>query len=166
MKVMNVFIKCGGNDYEHYKSSLKMDASWKLYIFDPLLEDDTYQDDTMKVECTKSAVWISDGSVSFCHDQVAPDSSSLYCLHSIHSTCHTKNVSCIDFSQFLARNKEATIYCVMDVEGAEYTILRHLIANGTIKYIHHLWIRWHYHKNEDSENMMEQLENWIHVETF
>lgn len=151
---MNIFIKCGGNKYEHYKQVLNIDASWDVYIFDPILCSD------------KRVVWINNSIVRFCYDTVAPESSSLYDLHSTHTRCRTFDVHTIDFSEFLESKKGSTIYCVMDIEGAEYTLLRHLIYQGTINNIHHLWVRWHYIADEDANELMDVLKDLIRVEEF
>ena len=160
---MNIFIKCGGNDYEYYKDHLNIDASWQVYVFDPILDSHELQ---LSVHHEKCVIWTETTILPFCYDTVAPESSSLYHLHNRHAKCRTTDVPCIDFSQFLETKRNATIYCVMDVEGAEYAILRHLIAQGTIRHIHHLWIRWHDHTDEDADAMMAVLHDLIRVEAF
>lgn len=111
-------------------------------------------------------VWINTATVRFCRNSIAPESSSLYDLHATHTRCHTFDIPSIDFSEFLDSKKGNTIYCVMDIEGAEYIVLRHLISCGTIRHIHCLWIRWHYETNEDAHELLTKLQDMIHVEEF
>lgn len=54
-------------------------------------------------------------------------------------------VECIDFNEWIVNNlnKEDYVYMDMDIEGAEYYVLPHLIKNGTINYFDELKIEFH-----------------------
>ena len=57
-------------------------------------------------------------------------------------------VDCIDFNEWVKNNlnKKDYIYVNMDIEGAEYYVLPHLIKNNTIEYFNELKIEFHAHK--------------------
>ena len=38
---------------------------------------------------------------------------------------------------------ESEIYCKMDIEGAEFSVLRKMIKDESIKKIKKIWIEWH-----------------------
>lgn len=40
-------------------------------------------------------------------------------------------------------NVEREIYCKMDIEGAEFAVLRKMLQDDTVKYIKHLWVEFH-----------------------
>lgn len=158
----NLFVKCGGNDYEYFKHLLKMEqSSWIVYIFDPILRNDESW-----IHHNTKAVWTEATTLSFCYDKIAPEASSFSHLHQMHSECEMREIQTMDFSQFIENNKKHKIYCVMDIEGAEYAVLKDLIERGTIRHIHHLWIRWHYVRNENHDDLMDILTKLIKVEIF
>jgi FkbM family methyltransferase len=55
------------------------------------------------------------------------------------------HVDCINFSNFLKNNFNISDYiiCKMDIEGAEYQVLNHLIETNTISLIKEIYIEWH-----------------------
>ncbi len=63
-------------------------------------------------------------------------------------------VPAIDFSEYLKlfrANKYKNIVVKMDVEGAEYKIIRHLLEKKTAKLIHTLFIETHHHIMPDED---------------
>lgn len=38
---------------------------------------------------------------------------------------------------------ECEIYCKMDIEGAEFAVLRKMLKDGTVKYLKKLWVEFH-----------------------
>lgn len=54
-------------------------------------------------------------------------------------------VKAIDFAEFLKSTVAADDYVVvkMDIEGAEYRVIEHLIRTGTINLLNELWVEWH-----------------------
>lgn len=57
-------------------------------------------------------------------------------------------VDCIDLSQWIRKRfkKEDYIILKLDIEGAEYPILEHMLRNGTYEYINELYCEWHWKK--------------------
>jgi FkbM family methyltransferase len=82
-------------------------------------------------------------------------------------------VECIDFSFFLKQKIEKNSYviCKMDIEGAEYNILRKLINDNVMNIINEIYIEWHDHllKSDNDTNALKneikakniKIENWI-----
>lgn len=58
------------------------------------------------------------------------------------------DVPCIDFDKWMFENfsKEDDILVRMDMEGAEYAVLRKMIESGTIKYINKLYVEFHHRR--------------------
>lgn len=54
-------------------------------------------------------------------------------------------VKAIDFAEFLKSNVSADDYVVvkLDIEGAEYQVIEHLIRTGTINLVNELRVEWH-----------------------
>jgi len=67
-------------------------------------------------------------------------------------------VQAIDISKFISNNfsKEDYIVLKLDIEGAEYDVIPHLIETSAINYINELFGEWHYLKlksiSEDFHN--------------
>jgi FkbM family methyltransferase len=64
------------------------------------------------------------------------------------------NIGCIDLSKYLKNNFDINdfIICKLDVEGAEYDILKQLILDKTIDYIDLLFVEFHcsyFHNKEE-----------------
>ena len=68
-------------------------------------------------------------------------------------------VSCIDISEFLNEfNNDDYIILKLDIEGAEYQVLRHMIDNGSINKINELYVEFHDHFfNENSQDLKKPL---------
>lgn len=72
-------------------------------------------------------------------------------------------VHCIDFAEFIRNlNFPAKILCKMDLEGAEYKILDHLIETKILDTLSELYIEWHNHllkSNHDNNYYINQIKN-------
>lgn len=106
----------------------------------------------VKAYLHKEAVWVSNGTIP------------LYLDHDISSTLLRNKrsnsrwppidysrfimVPCIDFGQWLqhAVRPEDQVIVKMDIEGAEYEVLEHLVKTDAINLIDILYIEWHYKK--------------------
>jgi len=77
-------------------------------------------------------------------------------------------VNCINFSNFLKTlNEDDYIILKLDVEGAEYDILEHLISEGTINKINELYVEFHDNFfNISSNNLKETLKKHINIYDF
>lgn len=161
---MKIFIDAGfyvGKALEYYAPFL--DDSWKVYVFEPNPEIDVeaqLERFPFKVEWIKKAVWTEDGEVEF-RLGGRNDASHIDTIRA--STDRKITVPSIDFSKFLAELPDATIVCSMDIEGAEYPVLRKMLAEGTASRLSLLDIEFHARllTNEDgatSSTLRQQLE--------
>ncbi len=69
-------------------------------------------------------------------------------------------VECIDFNEWIRNNlnKKDYIYINIDIEGAEYYVLPHLIKNNTIKYFNELKVEFHAHKfSGENRNKFDKI---------
>jgi len=83
-----------------------------------------------------------------------------------HAGYDTKvKIPSIDFSKFVSSfDIDSNIICKMDIEGSEYTVLRHMIKEGTISQIKELYIEFHERfieaESPETENeLIKQIEN-------
>ncbi len=52
-------------------------------------------------------------------------------------------VPAFDFARFLRLFPDRVIHVKMDIEGAEFPVLRHLLKDGSIALIDHLYVEFH-----------------------
>lgn len=63
-----------------------------------------------------------------------------------YKTGNKLDVHAIDLAVFLEKYKDDTILLKMDIEGAEFPVLEHLIKTGADKYINKLYVEMHPNK--------------------
>lgn len=144
---MKIFIDAGyyvGKALEYYAPFL--DNTWMVYAFEPNEElnvEETMKAFPFKVNWIKKAVWIQEGKMNFKLGE-RNDSSHLEAVRGSDNT-PTITVDCIDFSEFIAELPEdSTIIVSMDIEGAEYPVLRKMIKDQTVKRIKLLDLEFHH----------------------
>jgi FkbM family methyltransferase len=76
----------------------------------------------------------------------------------------TIDINCINFSEYLQNNiqKDNYVICKMDIEGAEYEVLKKLIKENTINLIDELYIEWHSHLLKsycDTDGLIKEITN-------
>tara|TARA_R110000824_G_scaffold44620_2_gene129667 strand:+ start:123 stop:848 length:726 start_codon:yes stop_codon:yes gene_type:complete len=97
-------------------------------------------------------VWVSDGEQTFYNNN--REGSSIYESKGYRrgsgsrfedSQVSAEIVRTIDLDRWIKENlsEDDHIILKMDIEGAEYEVLDHMIKNGSIKYINKLFIEWH-----------------------
>ena len=101
-------------------------------------------DDHPEVELHKEAVWVSNGTMTFVNPDMATPShfSSQMAKNLVGSAF---KIPTVDISDYLARNfrRSDFVVCKMDIEGAEYTVVPHLIKQKTITLIDELFFGPH-----------------------
>ena len=79
-----------------------------------------------------------------------------------------KELPCIDLAKFLIKNFTLDDYIIlkMDIEGAEYKVIQHLIEADVIKYVDDLFVEFHggklrkpYLKKNEHENLINKIYN-------
>lgn len=141
-----IFLDCGfyvGKALEYYAPF--MDDTWTVYAFEPNEELDVathVKKFPFKIKWIKKAIWIEDGQREFVLTG-REDASHLKEIRT--STDPTTKVNCIDFSKFVADlPQDAVVVCSMDVEGAEYPVLRQMLKDGTANRIALLDVEFHH----------------------
>lgn len=140
-----IFIDAGyyvGKALEYYAPFI--DESWLVCAFEPNTElnvEETSGRFPFNVSWVQKAVWISDGEADFTIGG-RNDASHLTQLH--REAKPTTKTSTVDFSRFVSELPDnATICCSMDIEGAEFPVLRKMIKDGTASRLKLLDIEFH-----------------------
>ena len=186
---MKLFIDCGTNLGQglkkfHKKFNLLNNKEWLIYCFEPNSEikQEVIFPNTNNIIFENKAIWIEDKLLEFRKqghnkDNLIGLGSKLECVEKIKnpSNCYYKIdlVQGINFSNFLKElnNKypKADIYVKMDIEGAEFEVINHLITEKTIKYIKELYCECHgrfkfdisEHKNPEIIIKINEIENQL-----
>jgi FkbM family methyltransferase len=158
-----IFIDCGfhlGEGLKEFTDILNIDSTWDIYAFEanPYCEiEKKAKNYPFKVNTFNKAVWIKDGFSLFnCQNQTSTQSPTEGSTHVLDGwgsyLTETKSnqifenqvqIETIDFSEFLKQFKDCEVYCKMDIEGAEFEILRKCVEDKTYKLINTLWVEWH-----------------------
>lgn len=156
MQKSKIFLDCGQFDGVAIQQYV-VDESWDIYSFEP---DPKPPVNLPELTLIQKAVWVEDGEVQFSLD---PRQQASH-ITGIAGTDfeNRKTVPSIDFSKFVAGLPEALIICSMDIEGAEFSVLRKMIQDGTITRIKVLDIEFHHRlmSTEDDESarrLIQQL---------
>jgi FkbM family methyltransferase len=185
-----VFIDCGyhlGEGLKEFTSTLKIDSEWDVYAFEanPYCNIETkISQHPFKVNAYNKAVWISNSKAMFnCQNQQSTNSptegstheldgwgSCLTSINSRHEYETQEEIETIDFSEFLSRFKGCEVYVKMDIEGAEFEILRKCISDDTYSIINSLWVEWHdvdleFESNETIADIIGKL-NGININNW
>lgn len=141
-----IFLDVGyyvGKAVEYYAPL--MDETWDVYVFEPNTEldvEESLKRFPFKAQWIKKAVWTEDGEVEF-RLGGRNDASHIDTIRS--STDRKITVPCLDFSRFVAGLPEdAVIVCSFDGEGAEFPVLRKMLAERTAQRISLLDIEFHH----------------------
>jgi FkbM family methyltransferase len=72
-------------------------------------------------------------------------------------------VDCFDFSSWLRENikEDDYVVCKIDIEGAEFEVLKKCIKDDTLKLINHLDIEFHHFDNVELKNQYHSIINEI-----
>lgn len=162
---MKIFIDAGyyvGKALEYYAPFL--DDSWTVYAFEPneeLAVEESFKRFPFTITWIKAAAWTEDGEVEF-RLGGRNDASHIDTIRA--STDRKITVPCIDFSKFIAELQEgSTIVCSMDIEGAEFPVLRKMLDEHTANRISLLDIEFHHRllttaDNSTSSSLRSELE--------
>ena len=151
-KKMNLFVDCGGysgNSVKWWKDNVG--GSWNYVSFEPSPKGAKEIWRLFpSVDVIQAAVWNeNDKRVLRIGSGDVGESSSLIAtkkIRGINKTRNSKIVNTIDFSAWLLKRTEKRIVVKMNIEGAEYTVLPHLIRTGAIRRIEKLYVDWHWKK--------------------
>ena len=151
---MKVFIDAGyyiGKALEYYAPFL--DDSWKVYAFEPNIElnvEESLKRFPFPVEWIKKAAWTEDGEVEF---RLGGRNDASH-IDGIRDSVDRKiTVPTIDFSKFIADLPDDATICVsMDIEGAEYPVMRKMLEDGTAHKLALLDVEFHHRLLVEEDN--------------
>lgn len=158
VRFVKIFIDAGfyrGKALEYYAPFL--DDSWMVFAFEPNEQIPVQQiidKFPFPIEWVKKAVWTEDGQVEF-RLQGRDDASHIDGIR--HSIDPKVTVPSIDFSRFIGELPEATIVCSMDIEGAEFPVLRKMLDEKTAQRISLLDIEFHHRLLADPDPTVSSL---------
>jgi FkbM family methyltransferase len=158
MSKNRIFLDCGQFDGVAIRQYC-VDDSWDIYSFEPEVQPDVNLADLPPYELIEKAVWIKDGEVEFSLD---PNKQASH-IAGVAGTEYERSVTVpsIDFSKFVAElPKDWEIICSMDIEGAEFPVLRKMIKDGTIQRIKVLDVEFHHRmmNTEDDETARKLIQ--------
>lgn len=144
---------------------------WIIHAFEPnpAHHPCPYCADVQNILHHKEAVWIEDGIMDFHQTpsgKVDDKKGGGCCLSTFTPKgpiLATVPVKTINFSEFIECLECEELMVKMDIEGAEYPVLRKMIEDGTIGRIDHLYVETHQRllNDEDSESTAELLNSIV-----
>jgi len=154
--IRKVFIDAGAHAGEAISFYLDKNPTLKdctVYFFEPnpqyanLLKEMENRKD-YKIIYRPEAVWIKNEMLSFyiAKDQWGDVGSTLFADKKEQLELDRPlRVKALDFAEFLTSNFSEKDYVIvkMDIEGAEYKVIEHLINTQAINLINELWVEWH-----------------------
>jgi FkbM family methyltransferase len=180
-----IFLDFGGNRGQGVRQFVEMyniDETWEVETYEP--NDFCYLENELSdlsfVNVNQKAVWTHTGKVQFnrtvSHKDGRPgnvknmgvayidEGSSVLGLNSGDVKSCVQDiidVDCIDISEIINRyDSDDYILIKMDVEGAEFELVRKLLKDGTIDKINDLYVEWHPHcvdsESQESMNNLKQ----------
>lgn len=162
----NIFIDCGTHlcegIIEFYNKGI-IDNTYEVYTFEanPACNiTERVKLIPLNITPYEKAVWIEDGYVLFNQENhkkyntgspsdgysdIDGWASSIDGIGFNYPGYEEKiQIPSINFSDFLKTlPKDANIICKMDIEGSEFTVLRHILKEGTINIIKDIYIEFH-----------------------
>ena len=156
-----VFIDCGAHDGSSARLFIKkLDPTreYEIFSFEPPSTSSSKNERLKKLEekqqvsVIRKAVWIYDGEITF-YDNGRSGASLLEEKRQLHrgivkpieqlSTQTT--VECLDLSKWIQENfdKEDHIILKMDIEGAEYEVVKKMYKDGTLGLVDKLYCELH-----------------------
>jgi FkbM family methyltransferase len=184
----NIFLDCGTHLCEgliNFYNTGIIDNTFEIHTFEanPACNiEDRLKQLPLNIIPYNKAVWIEDGYVYFNqenHQKSRTGSptdgysdidgwgSSVDGIGFNHAGYDTKvKIPSINFSKFVNELPEdSNIICKMDIEGSEYSVLRHMIKEKTISKIKELYIEFHERfieaeSPETERELIKQIENF------
>jgi len=173
-----IFIDCGAHratSVKNFKENYPSSEEYEIFSFEGNSGFEGHFKKHPEVKLEIALVWVNDGEQTFYNNN--REGSSIYeskgYRHGAGYRFNDSQVSAeivrtIDLDRWIKDNLSEDDYIIlkMDIEGAEYEVLNHMIENGSIKYINKLFLEWHCAKTKEIsvEQHIELLENLLHEE--
>lgn len=162
----NIFLDCGTHLCEGLSQLINegvIDGSFEIHTFEPNPACNVphrLKEFPFDITFHEKAVWVKDGHISFNQENhkisgsgsptdgtsdIDGWGSSVDNIGFDHPGYLNKIlVESIDFSRFVNElPDDANIICKMDIEGSEFTVLRKMIREGSIKKIKKIYVEFH-----------------------
>lgn len=157
-----VFLDCGahcGCSRRKFMAEFQDAAEYDIFSFEPDPDLNEYCPDLIN-----KAVWTEDCERTFYKFWIDGGSSlsktRADVLEATKPNYYPRQeikVECFDLDRFIKQLDSDLIVLKMDIEGAEYEVLPHLINGGSIKQIKALFIEWHGHRLNMDKKITEDL---------
>jgi FkbM family methyltransferase len=136
----------------------------RIYAFEPLPDsfevlNQRFGDDP-SIELFEAAASIDDGEATFYPGTTyGPIGSSLRGDKSDVDVDNGRRVRTVDFARFLSENVAADdrVSLKLDIEGAEYDLLRHMLDSGVLSLVDELFCEWHIARLDIDRQVHEEL---------
>lgn len=156
----NIFLDCGTHLCEglvYFYNHGIIDDTYEIHTFEPnpaCKAKERIKQIPLNITSYDKAVWIEDGFVYFNQEEYTTPEGQREIdgtMSSIDGVGITPpggkiklKVPSVNFSKFVSELPEdAHIICKMDIEGAEFQVLRHMIKEGTITKIKKMYVEFH-----------------------
>ena len=108
----------------------------------------------------EEAIWIYDGELDFYLAEKLGGSTIISNKRTARVDYSKPNrVSCIDFGKWLKSNfsKDDYIVLKLNIEGAEYEVLKSMVKDGSIDYLNELYVELHFRKFPHSRTLHKEV---------
>ena len=164
-----VFIDCGGHRGQSIGWAKAYTDCNEFHSFEPNSELWRNFDTNLH----KEAVWIYDGEVDFFVAEKVGGSTIVQGKKTANVDYdHPVRVPCIDLGKWIKNtfNKEDYIILKLNIEGAEYEVLRSMVNDGSIEYIDKLYAELHYKKLAnfvgDEDDIVALVEPYVKIRNW
>lgn len=157
---MKHFIDCGTNFFHglnKFNQIYAFDNSWKIDCFEanPYTFQEASKDvpNILNINFVNEAVWTHDGFIDVNINETLPLDNGTNILKNPPDRDIVYNrdfkwkvkisVPCVDLARVIRESNAEFISIKMDVEGAEFEILDHLIKEDCLKRVDHLFVEFH-----------------------
>jgi len=155
-----VYIDCGFHDGKSLESYIA--EGWEVHGFEPNpgMYNMVLNRFRNLVSCHlyNKAVWIHNARIRL-HITKRSESCSLYTRSDV-GEIGLVSVECIDFGEWIRKafSRDDYIVLKLDIEGAEFKVLKKMLDDGSINYIDKVFVEWH--NNLHSPN---RFPKWLNV---
>jgi len=145
-----IFLDCGANEGESVKRFRHLypdHNEYEIYCFEPHKKSTVHLKPPIKI--IHKAVWVKDGTIDFFPAGVSPAGSTLLKDKTTWNVSQTPiKIESVDLSRWIATEFTIDDFIVMkmNIEGAEYRVLRNMLSDGTLAMIDKLYVSWHFRK--------------------
>lgn len=151
----NVYIDLGcfdGDSVEQFRNWRRIAfpgrEDWKIYAFDPnpRFAEAWQTKKDQNTSFTQLAAWVEDGTAEFAVSDNPLGSTLMPGKKKVWDTSEKIEVDTFDFSKWLESFAGDFVVVKMDIEGAEFPILKKMLKDSTYKIVDVLMVEFHPNK--------------------